>query len=160
MPNPTVAAGYPKALLDFAVSRGADRQMLIERSHIRLEDLEDQDNRIPLANYLALLKAGIELCNEPALSLLFGEAVKLPDISLVGLIGVAFDNVESVRRQVNRYAPLTLDADDGGTADATEFVRENGDVWMKFSGQIYIDNPLLIESGLARKTCVANRLVG
>src|SRR6266850_1327284 len=128
MPNPTISAGYPKALLDFAVSRGADRQMLIERSRVRPDDLEDQDNRIPLANYMALLKAGIELCNEPALSLLFGEAVKLQDISLVGLIGVAFDNVESVRRQANRYAPLTLDADDGGTADAIELVRENVDV--------------------------------
>jgi hypothetical protein len=31
--------------------------MLIERSHIRLDDLQDQDNRIPLANYTALLKA-------------------------------------------------------------------------------------------------------
>jgi len=158
MPNPTVAAGYPKALLDFAVSRGADRQILIERSRICLDDLNDQDNRIPLANYLALLKAGIELCNEPALSLLFGEAVKLPDISLVGLIGVAFDNVESVRRQVNRYAPLTLDADDGGTADAVELVRENGDVWMKFTGEIYKDNPLLIESGFARNVCGARAL--
>ena len=158
MPNPTVAAGYPKALLDFAVSRGADRQLLIERSHIRLEDLEDQDNRIPLANYLALLKAGIELCHEPALSLLFGEAVKLQDISLVGLIGVAFDNVESVRRQVNRYAPLTLDADDGGTADAIEIVRENGDVWMKFTTEIYKENPLLTESGFARNVCGARAL--
>ena len=158
MPNPTVAAGYPKALLDFAVSRGADRQMLIERSHIRLDDLKDQDNRIPLAKYMALLKAGIELCNEPALSLLFGEAVRLQDISLVGLIGVAFDNVESVRRQVNRYAPLTLDADDGGTADAIEFVRENGDVWMKFTTEIYKDNPLLTESGIARNVCGARTL--
>jgi AraC-like DNA-binding protein len=158
MPNPTVAAGYPKALLDFAVSRGADRQLLIERSHIRLDDLKDQDNRIPLANYMALLKAGIELCNEPALSLLFGEAVKLQDISIVGLIGVAFDNVESVRRQVNRYVPLALDADDGGTADATEFVRENGDVWMKFTGQVYLDNPLLTESGIARGVCGARAL--
>jgi AraC-like DNA-binding protein len=158
MPNPTIAAGYPKALLDFAVSRGADRQTLIDRSQICLDDLTDQDNRIPLANYMALLQAGIELCNEPALSLLFGEAVKLQDISLVGLIGVAFDNVESIRRQVNRYAPLTLDADNGGTADAVEFVRENGDVWMKFSGQIYIDNPLLIESGLARAVCGARAL--
>src|SRR5467141_1658830 len=120
MPNPTVAAGYPKALLDFAVSKGADHQMLIERSHISLEDLNDQDNRIPLMNYMALLKAGIELCNEPALSLLFGEAVKLQDISIVGLIGVAFDNVESVGRRMNRYAPLTLDADDGRT-DAIVF---------------------------------------
>ena len=153
MPNPTIAAGYPKALLDFAVSRGADRQVLIERSQIRLDDLKDQDNRIPLANYLALLKASIELCNEPALSLLFGEAVRLQDISLVGLIGVAFDNVESVRRQVNRYAPLTLDADDGGTADAIELVRENGDVWMKFTSEIYKANPLLTESGFARNVC-------
>ncbi len=152
MPNPTVAAGYPKALLDFAVSKGADRQTLIERSHIRLEDLEDQDSRIPLANYLALLKAGIELCQEPALSLLFGEAVKLQDISLVGLIGVAFDNVESGRQLVNRYTPLGLDADDG-TAEPIQFVRENGDVWMKFNGRIYVDNPLLLESGIARAVC-------
>ena len=153
MPNPTVAAGYPKALLDFAVSKGADRQLLIERSGIRPGDLNAQDNRVPLANYLALLKAGIELCNEPALSLLFGEAVMLQDISIVGLIGVAFDNVESVRRQVNRYAPLTLDADDGGTADTIEFVRENGDVWLKFTSDIYTANPLLIESGFARNVC-------
>src|SRR6266566_3234364 len=54
----TISAGYPKALLDFAVSRGADRQVLIERSQIRLDDLKDQDNRIPLASYLALIKAG------------------------------------------------------------------------------------------------------
>lgn len=158
MPNPTISAGYPKALLDFAVARGANRQMLIERSGIRPGDLNAQDNRIPLANYLALLKAGIELCNEPALSLLFGEAVKLQDISLVGLIGVAFDNVESVRRQVNRYAPLTLDADDGGTADAIEIVRENGDVWMKFTTEAYKENPLLTESGFARNVCGARAL--
>src|SRR5229473_7908754 len=105
MPNPTISAGYPKHLLDFAVSRGADRQMLIERSRIRPDDLEDQDNRIPLANYMALLKAGIELCNEPALSLLFGEAVRLQDVSLVGVLGETLSNIESA----NRYARLALD---------------------------------------------------
>lgn len=157
MPNPTVAAGYPKALLDFAVSKGADRQTLIERSQICLDDLKDQDRRIPLANYLALLNAGIELCNEPALSLLFGEAVRLQDISLVGLIGVAFENIESVRQQANRYTPLGLDADDG-TAEPLQFVRENGDVWIKFNGDIYVDNPLLLESGLARAICGAREL--
>ena len=149
MPNPTVAAGYPKALLDFAVSRGANRQTLIERSQIRLDHLEDQDRRIPLANYLALLNAGIELCKEPALSLLFGEAVSIQNISIVGMIGVAFDNLESGRQLVNRYTPLGLDADDG-TAEPIQFVRENGEVWMKFAGRIYADNPQLLESGLAR----------
>jgi len=157
MPNATVSAGYPRALLDFAVSKGADRRMLIERSQIRLDDLKDQDRRIPLANYLALLKAGIELCNEPALSLLFGEAVRLQDISIVGMIGVAFDNVESGRQLVNRYTPLGLDADDG-TAEPIQFVRENGEVWMKFTGVIYVDNPLLIESGIARAVCGARTM--
>ena len=157
MPNPTIAAGYPKALLDFAVSKGADRQRLIERSQIRLDDLKNQDNRIPLANYLALLQAGIELCNEPALSLLFGEAIRMQDISIVGMIGVAFDNVESGRQLVNRYTPLGLDADDG-TTEPIQFVRENGDVWMKFTGAIYVDNPLLIESGLARAVVGAREL--
>src|SRR5213075_2747044 len=108
-------------------------------------DLNDQDNRIPLMNYVALLKAGIELCSEPALSLLFGEAVRLQDISIVGLIG-GIDSVESGRRQVNRYLPLTIDADDGGSADASEVFRENGDVGFKFTGEIYVNYPLLLES--------------
>src|SRR5713101_6959272 len=112
MGNPTVCAGYPKALLDFAVSKGADRQTLIARSHIHPDELQNQDNRIPLANYLALLKAGIELCNEPALSLLFGEAVKITDISIVGLIGQLAGNSED-GQQMNRYARLAFDEDDG-----------------------------------------------
>ena len=75
MPNPTIAAGYPKPFWIFAVSRDADRKTLIERSHIRLDDLKHQDNRIPLENYMALLKAGIELCNEPALKYVSSHAM-------------------------------------------------------------------------------------
>jgi AraC-like DNA-binding protein len=159
MPNPTVAAGYPKAFLDFAVSKGADRELLIERSRISPDDLNHQDNRIPLTNYVDLVKAGIESCNEPALSLLFGEAVMLQEVSLVGLIGVAFENVESMRRLVNRYAPLTLDTDEGTNMDAVEFVREDRDVWLKFTSDVYAANPLLIESGFARNVCGARGLM-
>jgi AraC-like DNA-binding protein len=158
VPNPTISAGYPKALLDFAVSKGADRETLIDRSGIAPSDLSDQDNRIPLDQYMALLYAGIELCREPALSLLFGEAVRIQDISIVGLMG-GIDSVESGRRQVNRYLPLALDADDGGNADASEFVRENGDVGFRFTGEIYVDYPLLLESGLARGICGAREML-
>jgi AraC-like DNA-binding protein len=153
MGNPTVCAGYPKALLDFAVSRGADRQTLIARSHIHPDELQNQDNRIPLANYLALLKAGIELCNEPALSLLFGEAVRLPDISIVGLMGQLAENSEDGRRQVSRYARLALDEDDGDASDPMEIVREGSDVWVKSTSRIYAENRLLTESGFARTVC-------
>ena len=154
MPNPTIAAGYPKAFLDFAVARGADRQTLLERSGIPLADLSDVDKRIPLGNYVALLEAGIELCREPALSLLFGEAVNVQNLSIAGLMGkaFAFDSIESARQQIDRYSPLALDTDDGA-ATAIEIVRENGDVALKFTWKIYVDYPLLTEAACARTVC-------
>ena len=153
MSNPTISAGYPKAFWDFAVSRGADRLTLIARSHIHPDELLNQDNRIPLANYLTMLKAGIELSNEPALSLLFGEAVRLPDISIVGLMGPLTENSEDGRQQLNRYAPLALDEDDGNASNPMEIVREGRDVWVRSTSRIYAENPLLTESGFARTVC-------
>jgi AraC-like DNA-binding protein len=153
MPNPTVAAGYPKALLEFAVSRGANRATLLERSHLCLDDLKNPEGRIPLTTYIALMKVGIELCDEPALALVFGEVIKAQDISSVGLLGETFGNLESGRALMNRYARLIVDPDDGNTADVVEFVPENGDVWLKFTSDVYRDNPLLTESALARGVC-------
>jgi len=150
MPNPTIAAGYPKAFLEFAVSRGADRVSLLERSHLRVDDLKDPERRTSLTTYIGLMEAGIELCNEPALALLFGEAVRLQDISIVGFLGNTVSDIASGPAMINRYARLTLDPDDGGNADAIELVREGGDVWLKSRIEAYMDNPLLTESAFAR----------
>jgi len=108
---------------------------------------------VPLANYLALLKAGIELCDEPALALLFGEAVRIQDISIVGLIGETLENWESGRQQMNRYARLALDEGDGDDSDRIEVLREGKNVWLKSTSPIYAENPLLTESGFARSIC-------
>jgi AraC-like DNA-binding protein len=148
--KPTIAAGFPRAFLEFAVSRGARRETLLERAQIRIAELEDQDNRIPLPRYLALVRAGIELCNDPALSLRFGESTQLPDLSIVGLMGQSFQNFEEGQRQLNRYSRLGLDADDGGALNPVEVVRENGDIWLRFTNALYVDHPLLTESALAR----------
>lgn len=159
MGNPTVSAGYPRALLDFAVSKGADRRTLVARSNIDADDLQNQDNRVPLATYLDLLKGAIELCGEPALALLFGESVKMQDISILGLIGERFESVESGRKLMNRYGRLALDEGDGDTSDHIEFVREGKDVWLKFTSSIYAANPLLTESGFARGVCGARAML-
>ena len=89
MAQPTIATGFARAFLEFAVAKGADREALIERSRLRPQDLTEPDNRIALATYLALMEAGIELCEEPALALLFGAEVSLSDISILGLVGHA-----------------------------------------------------------------------
>ena len=49
MAKPTISAGLARALLELAVSKGASRTALIERSRIDPRKLQDQDDRIPLA---------------------------------------------------------------------------------------------------------------
>jgi len=160
MARPTIAAAFPKAFLDFAVSRGAMGRAMIERSQIYPDDLREPDNRIPLANYIALLRAGIELCSEPALALLFGEKVRMQDLSIVGLIGEAAQSVEAGRQLMNRYACLMIDEDNADTTDRIEFIREDGKVWLKFPSTLYVDNPVLTESGFARCVCGARAMSG
>src|SRR5262252_1803662 len=83
---PTVAAGYARALVDFAVSRGAPHADLLARVGLTLDHLGDQAERLPLARYVATMKAGQDLCEDPALALHFGEAVNIATFSIVGLI--------------------------------------------------------------------------
>ena len=157
MAEPTIAAGFAEAFLEFAVARGADRQTLIEQSRLRSQDLTERDNRLPLATYLALLQAGIKMCDEPALALLFGAEVSLSDISIVGLVGNAA-TAEEGRRQVNRYARLAIDGGDGETEHRFEFVPEDGQVWVKFTSTLFAGNPLLTESAFARCVCDGRKM--
>ena len=152
MAEPTIATGFAEAFLQFAAARGADRQTLIEQSRLRPEDLTERDNRLPLATYVALMKAAIKLCDEPALALLFGAGVSLSDISILGSVGHAATAEEGLC-QTNRYAPLVIDGGDGETAHRLEFVPEDGKVWLRFTSTLFADNPLLTESAFARCVC-------
>jgi len=152
MAEPTIATGFAEAFLQFAVARGADRQTLIEQARLRPEDLTERDNRLPLATYVALMKAAIKLCDEPAVALLFGSAVSLSDISILGSVGHAATAEEGLCR-TNRYARLAIDGGDGETAHRLEFVPEDGKVWLRFTSTLFADNPLLTESAFARCVC-------
>src|SRR5262245_40144157 len=85
--EPTIAAGAVRALLEFAISRGARRATLLERAGVDPAELEDRDHRLPFSRYVALMRAGQELCGDPALALHFGESVPMSEISLAGVVG-------------------------------------------------------------------------
>jgi AraC-like DNA-binding protein len=157
MAHPTIAAGFAKAFLEFAVSRGADRRTLIDQSHLRVQDLSQPDNRMPLATYLSLIKAGIELCGEPALALQFGANVSLSDISILGSMAPPA-TLEEGRQQANRYFRLAIDGGEGETAHRVEFRLERGEVWLQFTSTLFADNPLLTESAFARCVCDSRKL--
>jgi AraC-like DNA-binding protein len=152
MAEPTIAAGFAKSFLDFAVKRGADYEVLLARAEIKREDLGEPDNRVPFVKYMELMKAAVEFCNEPALALHFGEAVRLSDITILGLVGHT-ETAEESCRQANRFGRLAVDDGNGDDSHRIEFVREDGAVWLHFTGDLYRDNPLFTESAFARCVC-------
>jgi len=109
--EPTISAGFARALLELAVRKGADRQALAARSGIDLKALEDQDNRIPLAKYVSLMRAGQALTGDPALALHFGEAFEMTELSIVGLIGMTCETFADAFEQLGRFAQLIIDVE-------------------------------------------------
>ena len=154
-----MAAGFARALMDLAVSKGASRKLLAERSRIEPEELQDQDNRIPFAKYVALMRAGKELCNDPALALHFGEAFDMTDLSIVGLIGQASETFADAFAQVNRYARLVVEVD-VGTADRYQLMRSGEQLWLIDTRKDPNNFPELTESSFARMVCGGRRLPG
>jgi len=153
----TVAASGVRALMELAVSRGASRGALAERSRIDPAELEDRDNRIPFAKYVALMRAGQELCNDPALALHFGESVDASEIGFTHQIG-ASSMVEAIAVG-NRYARLTVEVDEG-SADRYVLSRIGGRLWFIDTRKNPNDFPELTESGFARMICTMRQFMG
>lgn len=156
MSEPTVSAGIVRALLNFAVSKGADAATITGRAAIAPDDVLDPDSRIPLARYIALLRAGKELCNDPALALHFGEAVDMSEMSIVGLIGGAAETVHDAFVQVNRYRDLIIEVD---VPDGRRFELQptKDGLWIIDVRRNPNDMPEITESSFARIICGAQR---
>jgi AraC-like DNA-binding protein len=159
MPEGSVAAGFARALTELAVSRGADRLELAARSGIDPKLLEDQDNRIPFAKYVALMRAAKELSRDPALALHFGEAYDMTELSIVGLLGQAAMSGAEAFAQLGRYtrliADIEVEAPDGG--DRLVFQQENGETWLVDRRRNPNDFPELTESSFARMMATGRR---
>lgn len=160
MAEPTIAASFARALIDLAVSRGASRQALAERSGLDPEDLHDPDNRIPFAKYAALMRAGKALADDPALALHFGEAFDFADLSILGLIGEACETPAEALAQLNRYGRLGVDLDGAATADRFALSRDAGLLWMIDARKHPNDFPEMTESLFARIACGVRRTFG
>ncbi len=127
MPELTVAAGLARGLIEVAAMKGANAQALALRADIDLAELADQDNRIPLAKYTALMRAAKQMCNDPAFGLHFGELNDLAEVSIVGLIGNAAETMGEAMMQLSRYGRLVIEFDGGFDRFRAETV--NGELW-------------------------------
>src|SRR5271165_4459371 len=154
------AAGFARALMDLAVSKGADRKVLAARCGIDPADLQDQDNRIPFEKYVALMRVGKEMCNDPALGLHFGEAFEIGELSVVGLLGGASESMAEGFAQVNRYARLAVEIAGAESGDRYQIKRSAGQPWIIDTRPNANDFIEMSESSFARMVCTARRHFG
>lgn len=146
--GPTIGAGYARGLVTFAVSKGAGREALLAAAGIAADEIEDLDQRLAFSRYEALLRAAAALTGEPALALQFGEAVRMQEISIVGLICEACETTIDVGVQLSRYARLAFDVADD--VEPIRLVRDAEGYWMDFASAVFNGNPMLAEAELAR----------
>ncbi len=144
----TIAAGIARGLMNFAVSRGADKAALAKRAAIAPEALEGQDNRVPLTKYIALMHAGQDLCGDPALALHYAEAVGFGEVSIVGLLGFASETMLQALEQMNRYGRLAVEFD--GPRDRFVLSRERDGLWLTDTRRNANDFPELTETTFGR----------
>lgn len=156
----TIAAGFARALMDLAVSKGANPRVLTQQCGIDPRQLQDPDNRIPFASYMALMRAGQKLARDPALALHFGEAFDMSELSIVGLIGAASQTVVEGLAQLNRYERLIADVDKLGSGSRLLLERSAGQVWLIDTRSNPNDFPEITESGFARMVCMTRRVQG
>lgn len=131
------------------MSKGANRAALLERSGLGEEDLSQQDNRVAVDKYVALFKASAELTGEPAIALQYGEAVRMQEISIVGLICEACETTMEVGRELNRYAALVVDDDREPGVLMRGIMKEEG-FWIEGPHELFTKYPAIAEAELAR----------
>jgi AraC-like DNA-binding protein len=156
----SVAAGFARALIDLAVSKGADEAALTRRAGLVAADLDDPDGRIPFARYVALMRAGQELAGDPALALHFGEAFDITQLSIVGLMGQACDTVADAFALLGRFTRLAADVELEEEAKGQRLVlkRIRGALWLIDMRKNPNDFPELTESSFARMLSSGRRL--
>jgi AraC-like DNA-binding protein len=157
MAKSTVSADFARALLEFAVSKGASRTALVERSRIDPRRLQDPDKRIPLAKCAVLMRAGQELCHDPALALHLGESLGSTELSIIGLIGQACETLAEAFVQMNRYERLVAEFDGPATGDRFVLRHEGSHFWLIDTRIKPNDFRELTEYFLARMVCWSRR---
>ena len=153
----SVSAPYARGVVQLAVSKGADRQALLEAAGIGAATLDDPDARVPLPCYARLMRAAIASSGDPALSLHYGESTDIAQVSVIGLIGQASATMADAHAQLNRYVRLVVDVEFDGT-DRFRLDADEAGLWVVDARRNPNAFPELTESAFAQIVCGPRQL--
>jgi AraC-like DNA-binding protein len=130
MTEQTMAAGFAASFANYASGRGADRETLLADSGLTENDLSDQDNRIPVAAYQAMIGAAIRQTGDTALLLRHTFETRLETMSVVGQIVHTSASLRHSLEQLNRYLHLMGDVELPPGVDQFELQRSEDGLWI------------------------------
>ncbi len=130
MSEPMMAAGFVAGLLEYTVSRGADRSALLAACGLDAADLADQDRRVPVAAYQALIAAGMTATGDTALLVRHTLESRLETMSVVGQIVHSSASLPHSIAQLNRYLHLMAEVNLPDGRDRFEILDQDGEVWI------------------------------
>lgn len=130
MSQPMMAAGFVSALLEYAIERGAPRDVLLGACGLEAHDLADQDNRVPISAYHALIAAAMELTGDSAILLRHTLESRLETMSVVGQIVHSSASLRHSIEQLNRYLHLMAESEGLAGRDRFELLQTEGEVWI------------------------------
>lgn len=150
MTEQTMAAGFASGFADYVCARGARRDALLAESGLTEDDLSDQDNRIPLAAYQALIGAAIRQTGDTAVMLRHTLESRLETMSVVGQIVHTSSSLGHSIAQLNRYLRLMADVNLPPGADRFELLHTDAGLWIVDHVVVPRDEYLGVETSFAR----------
>lgn len=130
MTEQTMAAGFAASFADYACDQGANRDILLADSGLTEGDLSDQDNRIPVVAYQAMIGAAIKQTDDTALLLRHTFETRLETMSVVGQIVHTSASLRHSLAQLNRYLHLMGDVELPPGVDRFELQRSAEGLWI------------------------------
>lgn len=156
----TVGAGLARGLVALAVKKGADASELARRAGVSLAFIADQDNRVPMANYIALMRIAKEMTGDEAIALHYGEEVDLGELSIAGLIMNASETMGEAFIQMNRFGRLAIEVEGVGAGQGRfRIVNDDRGSWIVDERANPNDFPELTEVTFARMCCHPRRFL-
>lgn len=159
MTKATVSASIVRGLAAFAGVKGADPAALLREAAIDPARLDDADTRIPLAHYQALMHAAQSGTGEPALAMLYGEAIDMSEVSIVGLIMNASSTMGDAFAQMQRFGALAVELQTAPGQPRFQLAERAGQLWMTDMRPSPNDFPELTEAAFARLVCGPRRFL-
>lgn len=140
----TVSAQFYCGFAAFASSLGASEQALLSIAGLREELLHDENTRVRLDRFVAMVRAAKEMTGQPGLPILFASHADFSEVSVAGLIANASPTMLDALLQLNRYGRLAVDVAFDGEASLA--FRQGGDAdWIIDSRRLDESQSELVE---------------